>query len=60
MKENNNEIDRVVWEYFNIFEEDLGFSSLYEEETTKKIKKRLKMNFKYFKAGFLFASIDSK
>lgn len=56
----NNEIDKIINEYFNLFEEDLGFSSFYEEERKEDIDKRMKMNFKYFKAGFLFANIDNK
>ena len=60
MKKNNNELDKIIREYFNIFEEDLGFSSIYVEDNDKKIIERMKMNFKYFKAGFLFANIDKK
>ena len=48
MKKNNNEIDKIIREYFNIFEEDLGFSSIYVEDNDKKIIERMKMNFKYF------------
>lgn len=60
MKNKKNEIDEIVNEYFNIFEEDLGFSAFYEEETDKEVRKRMKENFKYFKAGFLLANIHVK
>lgn len=55
-----NEIDEVVKVYFDIFEDDLGFCSLYVEKTDEEAMKRLEMNFKYFKAGFLFANMDKK
>ena len=56
----NNKIDEMIREYFNIFEEDLGFSSFYEEERKEDIDKRMEKNFKYFKAGFLFANINAE
>ena len=60
MKKKNNEIDKIINEYFNIFEEDLGFSAFYDEESEEEVRERIKRNFKYFKAGFLFANIDTK
>jgi len=56
----NNKINEMIREYFNIFEEDLGFSSFYEEERKEDIDKRMEKNFKYFKGGFLLANINEK
>lgn len=55
-----SKIDEIVKEYFDIFEDDLGFSSSYVEDDDKEVWERMKMNFEYFKAGFLFANIDTK
>lgn len=60
MKNKKNKIDKHVRRYFNILEEELGFSGLYEENTDESIAERVEMNYKYFKAGFLFANIDIK
>ena len=53
-------IDEIVKVYFEIFEEDLGFSSLYNDIPNEEVNKTMQKNFKYFKAGFLFANIDIK
>lgn len=45
MKKNNNEIDKIIREYFNIFEEDLGFSSIYVEDNDKKNNRKNENEF---------------
>ena len=55
-----SKIDEIVKGYFEIFEEDLGFSSLYNDIPNEEVNKTMQKNFKYFKAGFLFANIDIK
>lgn len=54
-KLNQNSIDRIVSIYFNELEEELGFNLFYKDLSDEEIKKRMKMNFKYFKAGFLMS-----
>ena len=56
-----SKIDEIVKGYFEIFEEDLGFSSLYSDNLTdEEVTETIQRNFEYFKAGFLFANIDTK
>ena len=62
MAKNNkkSEIDEIVNEYFQILEEDLGLSYIYQDLPDNEVNKRMKENFKYFKAGFLFANINAE
>ena len=60
MKEIENKVDEIIRVYFDIFEDDLGFSGSYFEDDDEEVRERMKMNYKYFKAGFLFANMDNK
>ena len=65
MAKKKNEIDkieRIIKGYFNELEEEFGYSEKYYENdiSDEEMIKRMKMNFEYFKAGFLFANIDIK
>jgi hypothetical protein len=43
-----SKIDEIVKGYFEIFEEDLGFSSLYNDIPNEEVNKTMQKNFKYW------------
>ena len=61
MKKYNNELDKMIMQYFNELSSDYGLDQLYSTEPEQEeISEKMDIVFKYFKAGFLYASIHAE
>ena len=61
MKKYNNELDKMIMQYFNELSDDYGLKELYSPEFAEdEVNEKMEIVFKYFKAGFLFASIHAE